>query len=165
MVTDIPCHGAMTMKNINTPLLLAGIVLALAPAACTPTVAQRGNLVENHNLEQVVPMVHTRSDVLRILGSPTTVAPFDDKIWYYIGRETLKRGILDPEITKERVVKVTFNEEDIVLAVEEEASDHRLDIPIARTKTPTHGTDLTFMQQLLGNLGRFNPGTQEKPGR
>ena len=123
--------------------------------ACTPVVAQRGNLVENYQLEQLTPGESTRSDVLKVLGSPTTQSTFNQNVWYYIGQETEKKGILDPEITLERVLIVTFNEEGIVQGIEDSDGSHE-NIPYARDKTATHGNELTLMQQLLGNVGRFN---------
>ncbi len=136
-------------------LILTTATLILL-GACAPTKAQRGNLLENHQVEKVVVGVHTRTDILRLLGSPTTKAPFDDRTWYYIGQETEKRGILDPAIVEERIVAVKFNPQGIVQSLED-IDSQRTDIPLARSKTPTHGNDMTMMQQLLGNLGKFNP--------
>lgn len=144
----------MNLTNKQTLLLTASCALMLA--ACTPTVAQRGNMLEDYQITQIAPGVHTRSDVLQLLGSPTTQAPFDDNIWYYIGQETEKRGIFDPEVVKERVIVVAFNDDGTVQQLRELPKGSRVDIPIARGKTPTHGNDVTIMQQLLGNLGRFN---------
>ncbi len=99
------------------------------------------------------------SDVLRLIGSPTTQSTFNSNIWYYIGQETEKRGILDSKVVKERVIMISFNKDGIVETVKE-STGNRTDIPYARTKTPTHGNELTFTQQLLGNLGRFNAPQQ-----
>ncbi|MCC7305256.1 MAG: outer membrane protein assembly factor BamE [Alphaproteobacteria bacterium] len=140
------------MKN-KTPLLLLG---ACVLAACTPTVAKRGNMLEDYQMKSVQAGISTRSDVLRMLGSPTTQAPFDENIWYYIGQETEKRGILDPEVVKERIVAVQFAGDGTVNSIRELPKGSRIDIPIARSKTSTGGTDYTLMQQLLGNLGKFN---------
>ncbi len=155
----------MAMKN-NQYLLICAALLSLA--ACAPTVAERGNMLEDHQLTAITAGKDTRSDVLRVFGSPTTQAPFDENMWYYIGQETQKRGILDPDITKERVVAVKFAADGTVDYVRELPRDARVDVPIERTKTTTKGNDYTFMQQLLGNLGRFNKATdlkKEHPGR
>ncbi len=128
----------------------------LAVSACAPVSATRGNYVETPDLEQVQPGRHTRSDVIRLIGSPTTVAPFDDNVWYYLGQQKEKRGVLDPEIKDERVIVVAFDETGLVESVRERDGD-RIDIPVSDRATPTHGNDLTIMQQFLGNLGRFNP--------
>ena len=135
---------------------LMSAALCLVLGGCTPTKAQRGNLLETYQLERVEAGTSSRSDVLRLLGSPTTVSPFNDDIWYYIGQETEKRGILDPKVVNERIVAVAFTPEGLVESVNDVDSD-RLNIPIARDSTPTHGNETTAVQQIFGNLGKFNP--------
>lgn len=143
----------------KTVLLIFLSCAVLAGAACTPTVANRGNLLKDDQIQKVQLGFHTRSDVLRHLGSPTTTAPFDDTKWYYIGQETSKKGILDPEVVDERVVLVKFDEQGTVQKIAELDAE-RIDLPIDRSKTPTHGQKITVMQQLLGNVGRFNPASE-----
>lgn len=135
-------------------ILLPAALLVLA--ACSPTVAERGNMLEDYQLREVTAGVSTRSDVLRALGSPTTRSPFDDNAWYYIGQETKKKGILDPKITKERIVEVKFAEDGTLASLRELPKGAHLDIPIERSKTTTYGNEVTIMQQMLGNVGRFN---------
>lgn len=150
------------MTNRLNYLLFASLA-ALSIGACTPTQATRGNIVEDHRLTTIKAGESSRTDVLRNLGSPTTQAPFDDNIWYYIGQKTEKRGIFDPEVVDEKIVVVAFSEEGIVEQVEE-LDANRLDIPVVRRKTPTGGHEVTFMQQLLGNVGRFNAPSDDGPG-
>lgn len=138
-------------------ILLAGVVFL--GAGCTPTIANRGNMLSDEQMEQVVVGLHTRSDVLNRLGSPTTVAPFNDRIWYYIGQETAKKGILDPEVVAERIVAVEFDGQGTVVDVADLDAE-RINLPVERDKTDTHGHNMTFLQQLLGNVGRFNPASQ-----
>ena len=111
-------------------------------------------------MAQITPFESTRTDVLRNLGSPTTRSTFDPNVWYYIGQETEKRGILDPEVTQERIVLVAFNEEGFVEAIQD-VDRERMNIPFVREKTPTHGNENTVLQQFLGNLGKFNPQTTQ----
>lgn len=140
------------MKNTHTALIAAAL---LTVTACTPTTATRGNLVEDFRLSEITPGVSTRTNVLKSLGSPTTTAPFDDNVWYYLGQKTEKRGIFDPEVVDERIIVVAFNEEGIVDVIEELDTD-RTEVPRVRRKTPTGGNDITVMEQILGNMGRFN---------
>jgi outer membrane protein assembly factor BamE (lipoprotein component of BamABCDE complex) len=152
------CKYNKLLGSISCAVIMAA---ALSTAACTPTTATRGNFLEEHQLVEVKPGVHTRSEVMRILGSPTTIAPFDPDTWYYLGQHTEKHGIFDPEIIDERVIVVTFNSEGTVESVRER-QDGRMEVPISERATPTHGNDISLMQQFLGNLGRFNP-EQEVP--
>lgn len=129
---------------------------ALIVSACTPVVSQRGNMLEDYQVAEVVTGESKRSDVLRTLGSPTTKSTFDENVWYYIGHETEKRGIFDPKVTQERIFLVAFDEEGTLEAIEE-IDRERMNIPYVREKTKTHGNERTLAQEFLGNLGKFNP--------
>lgn len=141
------------MKNVRHLTVLLGSIAVIS--ACTPTQATRGNLVEDYRLSEVVPGVSTKSNVLQSLGSPTTQAPFDDNVWYYISQKTEKRGFMDPKVVDEKIVVVAFDEDGVVQIAQPIDAD-RLDVPRVRRKTPTGGNEVTVLQQLLGNVGRFN---------
>jgi outer membrane protein assembly factor BamE (lipoprotein component of BamABCDE complex) len=141
------------------------LALAILLAACTPMQATHGNLVEDYRMAEVIPGVSTRTNVLKSLGSPTTTAPFDDNVWYYMAQKTEKRGIFDPQVVEEKVVVVAFNDEGIVETIGP-VDANRIDVPRVRRKTPTGGNEVTFLGQLLGNIGKFNrPEGADTPGR
>ena len=134
--------------------LIAFFALLLM-TACTPTQATRGNIVEDYRMAEIIPGVSSRTNVLQSLGSPTTVAPFDDNVWYYIGQKTEKVGIFDPKVVDKKVVVVAFNQEGIVDAIDKVDAD-MINVPHVRRKTPTSGNDMSVVEQLIGNVGRFN---------
>lgn len=141
------------------PVLLVSLMIT----ACTPTQSTRGNIVEDFRMAEITPGISTRTNVLKSLGSPTTTAPFDDNVWYYLGQKMEKKGIFDPKVTEEKVVVVAFNEEGIVDTIEE-IDNERMDIPKVRDKTKTYGNDITVLEQVLGNVGRFNKADQGAVG-
>lgn len=136
-------------------LIFAALTATLAFTACTPMKATRGNIVEDYRLAEVVPGVSSRTNVLKSLGSPTTQAPFDENVWYYLGQKTEKRGIFDPKVVEDKIVVVAFREDGIVDAIDE-VDANQINVPRVRRKTPTSGNEITVMEQLLGNVGRFN---------
>jgi len=143
------------MKNIIITFI--ALITVVAVTGCAPTKSNRGNLVEDFRLSEITPGISTRTNVLKSLGSPTTTAPFDDNIWYYIGQKMEKKGIFDPKVVDERVIVVAFNDKGIVETMEDIDSE-RLEVPTVRRKTHTGGNDVTVLEQLLGNVGRFNRG-------
>ncbi len=145
------------MKTTSFTLCLLMLMTACLSmlAACTPTQATRGNIVEDFRMAEIVPGVSSRTNVLKSLGSPTTVAPFDDNVWYYIGQKTEKTGIFDPKVVDKKVVVVAFNPDGIVDSIEK-VDAGQIDVPTVRRKTPTSGNEITVLQQLIGNVGRFN---------
>lgn len=126
----------------------------LGLCACTPTTANRGQIIDPEKLSEVQVNTSTREDVARILGSPTQVSTFDEKTWYYFGRNTKQYSFLDPEIVAQQAVEVKFNDEGIVTALStlDPTAAQTVD-PVSR-RTPTYGHETTFLEQLLGNLGR-----------
>lgn len=142
-------------------LLCCAALAALLTTGCSPTLAVRGNILQDYQVADVKVGQDTQSDILRKLGSPTTKAPFDDNTWYYMGQKTEKHGILDAKIDEEKVYQVTFNEQGVVTGIQD-VTHKRADIPYSRDSTPTTGNELTVTQQLLGNLGRFNKDENAK---
>jgi outer membrane protein assembly factor BamE (lipoprotein component of BamABCDE complex) len=145
----------------NKGLLTCAALAALYLGSCAPTLAVRGNMLQDYQVAEVMVGQDTQSEVLRKLGSPTTRAPFDDNIWYYMGQKTEKHGILDPKIDEEKIYEVTFNEQGVVTTVQN-VTQARVAVPYDSDKTPTTGSELTLSQQLLGNLGRFNKDASKK---
>ncbi|WP_431280638.1 outer membrane protein assembly factor BamE domain-containing protein [Humitalea sp. 24SJ18S-53] len=126
----------------------------------------RGHFVAAYQLAEVVVGTHTRADVQALLGSPTTTATFDDDTWYYISAVTRLRPARTPALEDQRVVVVTFDRAGVVQGLRElERRDGR-QIDFVSRETPVPGTDRTFMQSLLGNIGRLGagPGGGAAPG-
>lgn len=147
----------MTKSKLFTICLITGLLAGLS--ACSPTKATRGNLVDDYRMAEVVPGTSTQSDLIRVLGSPTAQDPFDPNVWYYIGQKTEKRGILDPKVVSEKIVRATFDPATGILTDISQIDNKRNDIPINPRTTPTSGNELTAVQQVLGNLGKFNKAT------
>ncbi len=143
-------------------IIIALFALTLT-AACTPMEATRGNIVEDYRMAEIIPGVSSRTNVLQSLGSPTTVSPFDETVWYYIGQKTEKRGIFDPKVVDKKVVVVAFNPDGIVETIDKIDAD-MIDVPHVRRKTPTSGNEITVMEQLIGNVGRFNKPKESAVG-
>lgn len=147
--------------SLTTFALMVGITLV----SCAPTVAKRGNNVDETALNQITVGISTREDVAKILGSPTQVATFDDKTWYYISQRTEQEAFFDPELKEQKIVTIEFTPEGKVAAIHQGGSENARTITPVADKTPTYGKELTFMQQLLGNLGKPTIPTGKDSGK
>ncbi|HSR72504.1 MAG TPA: outer membrane protein assembly factor BamE [Kiloniellales bacterium] len=142
-------------------LLLAGLAV-LALSGCESGVTVRGNMPDPDIASQIQPGVHTREDVSSLLGSPSTISTFQDRKWYYIGQKTSQFAFFEPEILERDVLVVSFDEDGRVAETRNyDLADAQQIDPVDRI-TPTEGKDLTILQQLLGNIGRF--GGKEEGG-
>ena len=151
----------MLSKRHKAAILAAALALALS--ACTPSVVTHGNMLSQSKLKQVTPG-STRVDVQSYWGPPTTVAPFDNNTWYYIGETDSQEGIFAPEVDKRQMVKVTFDATDHVtdVAIIDNKLAKNID-PVGRI-TPTAGKQYTAAQQFIGDLGKFNKADQKPKG-
>ncbi len=134
-------------------------MLCLSLAACSfflPPPQTRGNKVEQEQLKQLVPGTSTKADVTALIGSPTHRATFDDNTWLYITEVTRPRlgqtlGVLD-----QAVVVVNFDDRGVMNGVKTVTRDDAVPVSVEARTTPSPGTEASFMQQLLGNIGKFN---------
>lgn len=140
-------------------LILSMSVLAMA--ACTPTAATRGNFVDPDDLAQLKVGASNKSTVRNVLGSPTTTAPMNDNVWYYIGSKTERFGWRREKPVESRTLTLTFNEEGILETLTPEDNQGK-DIAMVKDITPTHGTEMTVFQQFFGNLGKFNTDNRDQ---
>ena len=135
-------------------VLLAGTV-ALALGACEQSVQVRGNIPDVDMVSKINPGIHTRVDIASLLGSPSTVSTFQDSKWYYIGQKTTQFAFFEPEILERKVLVISFNDAGYVANTKTYGlEDGKIIDPVERI-TPTEGRELSVIQQLFGNLGRF----------
>jgi outer membrane protein assembly factor BamE (lipoprotein component of BamABCDE complex) len=117
----------------------------------------RGNKVDPESMKELTPGTSTKADVSAIIGSPTARDTFDDNTWLYITEVTQPRigrtlGELD-----QKVVVLNFDEKGVLKSVGELNKDAGLPVTVVARTTASPGTEASFIQQLLGNIGRFNP--------
>jgi outer membrane protein assembly factor BamE (lipoprotein component of BamABCDE complex) len=141
-------------------LVFAGIAISLAAAGCTPIIANRGNLLDEDRITQVKTGTSSKNDVFEALGSPSVVSTFDDNTWYYVGQRTEREAFFKPEVTDRKVIAVQFDDTDHVKAIERIGLDQAVEVEPLNEKTPAVGRDITFMEQLIGNIGR--PSSKKK---
>lgn len=151
------------MAAVQTSSLLLAITASAALSACATTVDQRGNLPPPEEVAQIHPGKTTKDQVIKILGTPSSVSVFSDNHWYYISSRTQQFSFFDPKVLDQQVFVVNFNDDGIVRAVDHKTLvDGKEVVPVARA-TPAPGRELTFLEQLLGNLGKFNGGGGAAP--
>ena len=156
-----------TLRKIPLSAALVVALVASGLAACAPTVDQRGNLPEPDKLAGIRPGATTKDEVAKILGTPSSTAVFDNKTWYYISRRTKQVAFFDPDVVDQQVYIVNFDERGVVKAVDHKELKDGLEIEPAPGATPAPGRELTFLEQVIGNVGRFNKtgDSSSTPGR
>jgi outer membrane protein assembly factor BamE (lipoprotein component of BamABCDE complex) len=134
---------------------------ALIVTACAPRIATHGNLPDPEKLAEIVPGQVAKSEVSEILGSPSSVAAFDEETWYYISERKETTAFLAPDVTDRKVVVVRFDSKGIVSSVETLGLEDGRNVELVERATPTAGNEISILEQVLGNMGRYNKDTTQ----
>ena len=134
------------------------LLFCLTMAACAPTLVIQGYVPDEETLSGVEQGVDTKDAVVDKLGSPSTIAAFDDDTWIYVNKRSEVFAFFEPTVLSQNVVAINFDPEGRVEEIRRfTLEDGRLIDPITR-KTPTQGRELGLLEQLFGNVGRFTAG-------
>lgn len=140
---------------------LLPVLCLLAVSACSAVETPhqlRGNHVDADLIKELVPGTSTRSDATSLLGSPTTKGAFDDNTWIYISETTRTRVGRLPGVTAQDVTTLTFDQGGVLRDVKHLNQDDGRDVSVVGRATPSPGSEASFLQQLLGNVGKFSTG-------
>lgn len=140
-----------------TRLALALAALLTLAVACAPMKETRGYVPDDVLLGELRPGVHDKNSVASLLGSPSSVATFDSATWYYITRKTEQLAFFAEEVVDQQVVAVDFDDEGVLTGMRRFTLDDANDVQLVERQTPSRGKELTLLQQIFGNIGRFTP--------
>lgn len=140
------------------------VVCSLALLSCSHKETVHGHYVQDIDLEKIKIGQTTKMDARRILGTPSAADPFKDQDWYYIGQTNRKKIFQKPEILDRQITILSFNENNVLVKIQELDLDDSQDIDMASAKTRTAGKSPSFVQQFVGNFGRFKKQQIERHG-
>ena len=141
------------------PLAVAAM---LSVVACSPNITTHGHRFDAAALARVEPGNSSQNDVIQLLGSPSALATFDDRTWYYISQRLERHSFYFETVVSQDVVAIVFDDQGKVSAINRNGLDSALDIDPVDRETPTAGNELTVLEQFLGNIGRFNPPADDE---
>lgn len=141
-------------------LISAGALLA----SCSAIIDNRGHSPEDTDFKQIVPGQSREDDVRVLLGTPSARSMYGDEIWYYITERKETVGMFPTEVVDQHVTEIHFDKDHTVTTISEADPKDIENVELVEKTSPTEGHNLTFMEQMLGNFGRFNaPGRTIDP--
>ncbi|MEL3892336.1 outer membrane protein assembly factor BamE [Ferrovibrio sp. MS7] len=145
----------MLMSSPRTLLLLA--LFSAVLAACAPRQDYRGAQIDEDRLKEVK-IGSTEGQVSAAIGSPSTTSTFQQwgTTWYYISSETEAVAFMAPELIDQQVLAISFDKDGKVKEIKRYGMKDGRQVAFVERETPTKGKDMTILEQLLGNFGRFN---------
>ena len=147
----------MGSATARARMAVAGLAL-LALGACSEIVRQHGYTPSDEDLAAVVVGKDTRETVAEKIGRPSAGGVMQDGGWYYVQSRWSTSGARAPQETDRQVVSISFDAGGRVANVERFGLEDGQVVALSRRVTETNIRGLGFIQQMMGNLGRINPG-------
>lgn len=131
--------------------------LAMTVGACTAQYQNHGYIPPQDDLDQIQIGQDTRDSVAEKVGVPASSGVLNNSGYYYVRMRQRSFGPLPKREVEREVVAISFTQNGIVENVERFGLERGQVVPLSRRVTSSPVSNKTFLRQLLGNLGRFNP--------
>ena len=139
------------------------VVLSLSAAAVLPgcnTIGEtnvHGVVVTENMLAKLTPGT-TQSQVVEIVGTPSTTSTINGEAYYYVSQTSSRPvAFLRPRVVDRTVLVVYFDKGKVTRIANYGMEDGVVFDTITR-KTPTAGSELSFVTQLIRGLTMGVPG-------
>ncbi|MBU3030359.1 outer membrane protein assembly factor BamE [Paracoccus marinaquae] len=142
------------MAAIRNLLILAFLAI-FALAACAPVYRNHGFIPPEEDLAQVVVGQTSTAELPGMLGVPSTQGVLTGSGWYYVGSRWRIYGAAEPQEINRQVVAISFDAGGTVTNVERFGLERGRVVVLSRRVTEGSITEISFVRQLLGNLGNF----------
>jgi outer membrane protein assembly factor BamE (lipoprotein component of BamABCDE complex) len=138
----------------------AGLALAAAAliAGCSPTFRTHGYAPSDSELTQIEVRRDDREAVEAAFGRPGATGLMTDGAWYYVQSRYRLMGARAPQEIERQVVAITFDRQGRVENIRRFGLEEGRVVVLSERVTESTVRGLGLIRQLLGNLGRFDPG-------
>lgn len=151
--------GARMVKTGSLVLAAAAGLLGLS--GCVSVRTSHGYVLERGETEiKAQAGVDTKESMLAKYGEPSTKGAFDEDYWYYFAAQDAARAFFKPRTTTRAVVAIKFRDDGFVEEARTLNAEDGFKVHAVNKATPTRGKEITFWEQLLGNVGQL-PTTQQ----
>lgn len=139
--------------------VIGGVALAALVAGCSPVIRSHGYAPMPEEMSELRVGVDTRATVQSKIGRPAGTGAFADNDWYYVSSKVEHLTYHAPKVVDRRVVAVLFDQNDVVAAVNEYGLEDGRIVDLETKTTPTHGRQLTILEQAFSNIGVITEDT------
>lgn len=138
-------------------LAALGAVMLLF-AACATIYRNHGYVPDEAELAQVEIGKDTRETLVEKIGRPSAEGLLNDTGWFYVQSRFRHYGPLAPIEVDRQVLAVTFTNAGTVENIARYGLEDGRVVEISRRVTSTTIKGVSFVRQLLANLGRIDAG-------
>ena len=118
--------------------------------------SSHGFVPDEELIGKLRPGVHDRDSVSSLLGSPTSIADFNGETWLYVKRETERVAFFNEKVLEQAVLAVRFDKDGLLKGIDRYTLEDGKTLELVERTTATRGREMTVVEQLFGNIGRFS---------
>lgn len=144
------------MANLQNKLLKISLLFFILSLSGCQSLDVRGNFISEDDISRINNTKPAQEELVNMIGNPTYTPDYSPDIWYYIHRTIARRAWLNPKVKQQKIVKITFDKDKKVSAVELLEDTHDEAIKIQSSYTETYGTEQNAIQKFVKNIGKFN---------
>lgn len=135
------------------------VCLCAAVAACSPVVDRHGYAPSDRVLDEVIVGVDTKESVAETVGRPTAAGILANSGWYYVESTFETIGPFEKREVDRQVVAISFDQTGTVTNIERFGLEEGNVVALSRRVTDSNVQGLSFLRQLLGNIGSLDAGS------
>ena len=139
--------------------ILAGIVLVISLASCSPIFRDHGYVPEPEQIEDLTVGLDTKDSIREMLGTPQSKGAVRDDAWFYISSTFKHLTYNAPEEVSREIVSLSFDEDGVLENVEHFGLEDGQAVIFSRRVTELPIKAPGFIKQVLGDIGRFELGS------
>ncbi len=149
----------LSSKRLCQTLL---VIASLGVAGCADQIDYRGYLPRGTDVQKIQPGL-SKTEVISILGSPSTTNTVEGAgdTFYYISSVVKTAAIFEPKIVDREIFAIEFDTDQNVKSLANYGVEDGKIIDYISRKTPTRGSNTSFLRGLFGRLGTY--GAPEEP--
>ena len=130
------------------------IIIILNITSCSTVVENRGYIF-NPEIQEKISQGMDKSEIISMLGTPSTVSESTGLKYYYISNKFFKYAFLNPQEIERTIQVISFDENENVKDIEEYTLKDGRIIVYNNENTIPKGTEATIIQDLFDNTGRY----------
>ena len=133
------------------------IIIFLLTISCS-----NNKVVNNHgftNLEnksnKIEVLKSNKSDVLKDIGTPSTISLFDENIWFYIERSSINQSIVKlgkSKLEKNNILQISFDNQGLVKSKKLYQIDNMNDLQISKETTTKAYDTKSYIDKVLTSI-------------
>ena len=121
---------------------------------CSPRISRHGNFFTKEELNILKSTKLNKSEIIEVLGQPSTKSTFSDNTWYYIYFIQKERAVFEVKNTANTVLKIRFDEKQNVSNYSIIKSDKASEVSISTDITESNALKKGLVRELLDSFVR-----------